>query len=450
MPNETHEVLLSEEYGPKKTNIIYKRQDQRQLILESERYKQSIGLYTKTINLLKDIFLPRGFPNSVSTDYIEYQIWDTLQAFCSSIANILSTMAIMKGVGVGDSQATALAASIMFILKDGTGMIGRITFAWWKGSELDTCCKKWRLRADVLNDLAIFSELLLNFSYIRQFSLAVLTFTSSAKSIVGVAGGATRAALTQHQAIRGNMADVSAKDGSQETCINLMAFLIGLVMLPIVENHNLLIWIIYFIVTALHLFANYKAVKSLNINVFNIARFDLALKYYLSNDLQNHNVYSPEFINKREACFFNDVKLSSVEIQLGTSVHQLLNSNTINTWDLINYMELCKDYLYIIIINPHNNNIHIVLDKNINTENILKAYFHASILAQLICPANPYTFIKLNLLRSMKHNISKTVQFGQAHFEYAKLACEFVNKNFDKFLLHAKMAGGLTRLVDNA
>ena len=31
----------------------------------------------------------------------------------------------------------------------------------------------------------------------------------------GVAGGATRAALTQHFALRGNAADVSAKEGSQ-------------------------------------------------------------------------------------------------------------------------------------------------------------------------------------------------------------------------------------------
>ena len=31
----------------------------------------------------------------------------------------------------------------------------------------------------------------------------------------GVAGGATRAALTQHFAVRGNAADVAAKEGSQ-------------------------------------------------------------------------------------------------------------------------------------------------------------------------------------------------------------------------------------------
>ena len=40
-------------------------------------------------------------------------------------------------------------------------------------------------------------------------------YLGSTQSVVGVAGGATRAALTQHQALKDNMADVSAKDGSQ-------------------------------------------------------------------------------------------------------------------------------------------------------------------------------------------------------------------------------------------
>lgn len=35
--------------------------------------------------LFKRIFLPHGYPDSVSSDYITYQIWDTAQAFCSTI-----------------------------------------------------------------------------------------------------------------------------------------------------------------------------------------------------------------------------------------------------------------------------------------------------------------------------------------------------------------------------
>lgn len=46
------------------------------------------------------------------------------------------------------------------------------------------------------------------------FSMVLCVFVSP-QSIVGVAGGATRAALTVHQARRNNMADISAKDGSQ-------------------------------------------------------------------------------------------------------------------------------------------------------------------------------------------------------------------------------------------
>lgn len=71
-----------------------------------------------------------------SLHYIRlYQIKCTIyfQAFCSTISNILATNAILKGVGVGDAQATALAATVTYILKDGAGMVGRITFAWWKG-----------------------------------------------------------------------------------------------------------------------------------------------------------------------------------------------------------------------------------------------------------------------------------------------------------------------------
>ena len=95
----------------------------------------------------------------------------------------------------------------------------------------------FRLFADVLNDLAIFLEILAPafqeyFTVIvcvsglcrvrrktANFSTQKQNHESNAscalQSIVGVAGGATRAALTQHQARRNNMADVSAKDGSQ-------------------------------------------------------------------------------------------------------------------------------------------------------------------------------------------------------------------------------------------
>ncbi|VDO77074.1 unnamed protein product [Schistosoma mattheei] len=97
--------------------------------------------------------------------------------------------------------------------------------------------------ADILNDCALFLELisplfndmftpllclanvLKNINY--QIKLSLITFYAkrthtsflSKKSLVGVAGSATRAAIVQHQAINNNLADVSAKDGSQVSFI---------------------------------------------------------------------------------------------------------------------------------------------------------------------------------------------------------------------------------------
>lgn len=104
--------------------------------------------------ILRDVFLPHGYPESVSEDYFNYQIWDTVQAFCSTITGTFTTRAILQGVGVGNAEATPLAAAITWITKDGTGMLGRILFAWWKGYVLysSPLFKNLFLSYDLKND----------------------------------------------------------------------------------------------------------------------------------------------------------------------------------------------------------------------------------------------------------------------------------------------------------
>ena len=64
-----------------------------------------------------------------------------LKAFASSVSGSLATAAVLGGLGVGDSQATPLAATLTWIMKDGAGMIGRIVFAAYCGTSLDFDCK---------------------------------------------------------------------------------------------------------------------------------------------------------------------------------------------------------------------------------------------------------------------------------------------------------------------
>ena len=91
-----------------------------------------------------------------------------------------------------------MAATITWLLRHGAGMIGSILFTWMQGSDLDYNCKKWRLFADIANDAAMCLELSGPF-WPSEFFQYILCLASVSRALVGVAGGATRTAITQHQ-----------------------------------------------------------------------------------------------------------------------------------------------------------------------------------------------------------------------------------------------------------
>lgn len=109
---------------------------------------------------MRAVFLPKGYPYSVSVDYLPYQLWDTLQAFCSTITGILAQRAMLTGMGVGNDTAKVAAALWQTTVRRNIGKVARITFTTFKGTDLDANCKTWRIVADVLNDLAMAFEIL--------------------------------------------------------------------------------------------------------------------------------------------------------------------------------------------------------------------------------------------------------------------------------------------------
>ena len=49
------------------------------------------GAWQQIQCFFKNAFLPVGYPASVSEDYFDYQLWDSLQAFASSVSGSLAT-----------------------------------------------------------------------------------------------------------------------------------------------------------------------------------------------------------------------------------------------------------------------------------------------------------------------------------------------------------------------
>nr|CAD7440120.1 unnamed protein product [Timema bartmani] len=428
--------------------------------------------------LFREVFLPQGYPDSVSDDYFHYQVWDTVQAFCSTITGTLATQAIMKGVGVGDTAATPLAASITWIMKDGTGMVGRIVFAWWKGQVLHTCldaeCKKWRLAADFLNDLAICLEL--SVPLVMDYSTPLLCLSTSMKAIVGVAGGATRAAITQHQAIRNNMGDVSAKDGSQETLVNLCASFTGIAILSTLDDNvyvslntlkrgaGLVLriiykpvypWQLFLFFTCLHLFANYCAVRALHLVSFNAARLMLVLQAYMVSEIAP----TPQCVNLKEPIILNtgfrEKDLCGYDIVLGSSIAKLVKSNWIQANNLKFLTKFYRARKYLHILNKQQKKIYVVFRRNVTSSDILQGYFHAILYgtAASIMDQEAALILKRERLSGREFPVHRLrgalVKFSaktsplnaQIPLEALKASDDIIDREFEEFVKQVELQG---------
>ncbi|KAL0271955.1 UNVERIFIED_CONTAM: hypothetical protein PYX00_005102 [Menopon gallinae] len=360
-------------------------------------------------SLIKDMFLPEGYPDSVSSDYLEYQIWDTCQAFCSSISGILSMSAVMQGVGVGSNTASPVSAAITWIVKDGTGMVGSIVFAWLKGSQLDSDCKKWRLFADILNDAAMCLELYLPCAL--NYSVYLLCLSTAMKALVGVAGSATRAAVSCHQAIQGNTADVAAKDGSQEIFVNLLAYIFGIFLLKNVTETEYT-WYVMCTFIFLHLFCNYKAVSCLRINVYNGERYRLSLRSFLATS----DVPTVEQVNRNESIILgsgvSDKKIFGFDIHLGESLQESVLNQNLSEEDIVFIASLFQTKNYLVVPDVRKKEMLVSFRKNCAGTDILKGYFHAVLTAAAVGLAmeNALPFVKRRRNNSPVSRLQKAIK----------------------------------------
>ena len=171
--------------------------------------------------------------------------------------------------------------------------------------------------ADILNDCVMCVELTAP-ALPRPLVMATLCVAGVGRSLVGVAGGATKAAVAQHQARRSNMADLAAKDGSQETLVNLLALVVNLILLPLVSDTPHLPFILFLVLAVLHIYSNYKAVSCLVFNSLNSARLNILLDQYLLTNM----VEAPTTINKLEPVL-RPASGGAKHILLGVSLKQI-------------------------------------------------------------------------------------------------------------------------------
>ena len=233
---------------------------------------------------LKSIFFP-WIPDSVRAEYLQFQLYDTVQAACSYLRNVLTTSALLKAAGVGEGTASPMAAALTWVLRDGFGMFGSLLFSYYAGANFDVHVKEWRLFADLINDVGLTLDMLAPLS--GDYYALTAAIGALCKTICGMVAGATRASITAHFALRGNLADVSAKENAQETAVNLLGLMIGSVAARWLGDSALAAWLAFAVLTILHVWANWRGVGSLTFEHLNGQRARLVTRAWW---MQDHHV----------------------------------------------------------------------------------------------------------------------------------------------------------------
>lgn len=227
--------------------------------------------------VLLSCFLPAGFPDSVAPGYARYQLFDSLQGLCSYVRGVAASAALLRALGVGSAAATPLGAATQWVLRDATGMVASLALA--STARMDADAKAWRLAADVANDAALVLDAASPLLAGRAFAMAVV-LSSIARALTGVAGGATRAALTAHFARAGNAADVAAKEGTQETAVTLVGMVLGWMLAKAGAASPRGAALLFAALTAAHVLLNVAALRCLVLPTLNQSRALIVLRCF--------------------------------------------------------------------------------------------------------------------------------------------------------------------------
>jgi hypothetical protein len=280
----------------------------------------------------------------------------------------LTTKSVLQGAGVGSATATPIAAAIAWIAKDGIGMLSSLMLAYFSSSSFESYSKEWRLFADFLNNVGLTLDLFC--SIYPEFYFILMVISSASKACCGLIAGATKARISAHFARKGYLADVNAKESTQETAVALIGLVVGIWFAKFIgdDDQSVKIWFTLFLI--LHMYCNYRLVKVLVFNTLNPQRVYLICAASLRNE--NDQIDSKR-ISSMET-FIRPIQLVISGPIFAGSINDIIHGCISNKLPFNVIMELWREERFIIGVNTRNR-IVISFEKSATDQDVIKSYF---------------------------------------------------------------------------
>lgn len=162
-------------------------------------------------NTFQTAFLPRGFPNTVTREYIPYSTYQFLSSISGTITGTLSMHAMLQAISVPFATSLGISATTNWIIKDGIGLLGGVIFAANTSTKFDSDAKKYRFFSTVLIQTSTFIEILT--PIFPKFFVLLASISNIGKNIGWIATSATKASMNRGLTLEDNLGDVTAKSG---------------------------------------------------------------------------------------------------------------------------------------------------------------------------------------------------------------------------------------------
>lgn len=240
-------------------------------------------------------FLPVGYPASVAPSYLPYVKWQLAVGMLSSASGVLSTQSLLFAIGLGASTAIPAAAALNWVVKDGLGQLGGMLFANFVSDRFDADPKRFRMLAAYSLDAAVFVEMCTPF--VPHLFLPLASLANVSKNISWLAASSTRAGIHRTFIRHENLADITAKAGSQTIGACLAGTGLGIILSTQAAGDPFILFSMFTVLSVGHLFANHRSLVKVALSTLNAQRMFLLETHFL----QTHKVCTPDELRLKES-----------------------------------------------------------------------------------------------------------------------------------------------------
>nr|GEX52761.1 protein root UVB sensitive 1, chloroplastic isoform X1 [Tanacetum cinerariifolium] len=229
--------------GGRKTKLFVDQLSDAFVVAEGELsgfkgFKMAL-LWGECREVFMRLMLPEGYPESVTSDYMEYSVWRSVQGVAAQVSSVLATQSLLYAVRLGKGAIPTAAA-----------------VNWG-----------WRLFTDFLENAAFCMEILT--PAFPHLFVPIGAAAGAGRSAAALIQAATRSCFYAGFAAQRNFAEVIAKGEALGMVSKSIGIMLGIALANCIQASTPLALASFGAVTWIHMFCNLKSYQCIQLRTLN-------------------------------------------------------------------------------------------------------------------------------------------------------------------------------------